>query len=140
MYANDLILNLVNADTKALFDINQLHETKKLFKKMPHQKVKYKELIAGTKNFDNKLGEIYVVDNVIHTIIASNPKKFDMNFKALKTALIKIKKYCTHHNIKQINMSYDLIHDDEKIFTDICDIATDIFDDNKITLNMCLVF
>lgn len=140
MYANDFIINLVNVYTKTPFNINQLHETKRLFKNMPCQKKKYKEFIGNTHKFNKKLGEIHIADNVIHACVATNRNKFDMDFQALKTAFTKIKKYCTHNNIKQINMSYDLIHDDEKLFTDMCNIATDIFEDDKIILNICLVF
>lgn len=140
-YKNDIILNLVNLNYN-LFNLNQLRETKKLFKAMPKIKKQYINLIKHKSDTHNLFCDIKQTDNVINAFVAYNAFKFDSNEFVLSSMFYKLRDYCLANNIKQINMGYDL-RDNNKLFSSIYHIADKIFNDekykDKIVFNICLV-
>ena len=78
-YKNDTILNLVNINYNCLFGLNQLRETKKLFKAMPKIKKQYINLIKHESDTHNLFCDIKQTDNVINAFVAYNAFKFKTN-------------------------------------------------------------
>ena len=70
-YKNDIILNLVNLNYN-LFNLNQLRETKKLFKAMPEIKKQCINLIKHKSDAHNLFCDIKQTDNVINAFVAYN--------------------------------------------------------------------
>lgn len=140
-YKNDIILNLVNLNYN-LFNLNQLRETKKLFKAMPEIKKQCINLIKQENDAHNLFCDIKQTDYVINAFVAYNAFKFDSNEFVLSSMFYKLRDYCLANNIKQINMSYDL-RDNNKLFSSIYHIADKVFNDekykDKIIFNICLV-
>lgn len=92
-YKNDIILNLVNLNYN-LFNLNQLRETKKLFKAMPKIKKQYVNLINHEPDTHNLFCDIKQTDNVINAFVAYNTFKFDTNEFVLSSMFYKLRDYC----------------------------------------------
>ena len=132
-YKNDIILNLVNLNYN-LFNLNQLRETKKLFKAMPEIKKQCINLIKQENDAHNLFCDIKQTDNVINAFVAYNAFKFDSNEFVLSSMFYKLRDYCLANN--------DL-RDNNKLFSSIYHIADKIFNHDKykdkIVFNICLV-